>query len=741
MDTTPDGRHGKSESWVREWVGWSELAPSGNVEAGAWGTWELTYHVGRYGVDDGGTIVLSRRFASDWAKPQTDAPDEPHYASVTTSGSASLRIRWDPKSNIRPWQQGLAIDVFDSYLAEGDTVTIVLGDTSGGGAGTRAQTFCEKNFRFRLFVDCFGSNRFIEAADTPAFSIVPGIPARLVVHGPTEQAQDETSWMQVKLEDIWGNPCHGLDARVSLTVEGGICEGLPGTVQFKRDEPAVARLENLRWESGKWGRIRGHAEGDIPPAYSNYVYAMEKNHQWQPFWGDLHGQSEETVGTNTADDYFTFARDMAGAQFTCHQGNDFQVTKDTWNAIRAATQKYNDPGRFVTFLGVEWSAVTGMGGDRNVMYLGDDGPLHRTSHWQLEDWADQETDRYPLDELYGAMEGRSDITLIPHIGGRRASLDYHHAELERIMEIYSSWGRFEWFVEEALENGWRVGITAGSDGHKGRPGASYPGAAIFGVYGGYVCIFAAELTRESLWEAIQARRVYATTGKKIHLSFSTGDHFMGEEFESSTPPVFKVRAMGECGIESIELKRASKTICSYRPKDAIARNSDWFRVSWSGARIHQRNRQTHWHGGLRVDKGRIEEPRNWQVDNLEEGIQSADERNIQWLSRTTGDADGVEFRHTDGDDATLFFETEVVSFEVKLNHINAVPYTIEAGGVRQQVEVQRISPTTGNPYANVTFNVDDSDFHDGWNPYFIRLMQEDGALAWSSPIFAKRVKK
>ena len=320
MDTTPDGRHGKSESWVREWVGWSELTPAGNVEAGAWGTWELTYHVGRYGVDDGGTIVLSRRFASDWAKPQTDAPGEAHYASVTTSGSATLRVRWDPKSNVRPWQQGLAIDVFDSYLAEGDTVTIVLGDRSGDGAGTRAQTFCEKNFRFRLFVDCFGSNRFIEAADTPAFSIVPGKPARLVIHGATEQAPDETSWVQVKLEDIWGNPCHGVDAEVSLIPEGASCEGLPKTIRFERGKPAVVRLENLCWEPGRWGRIRGDAGGDILPAYSNYLYAMEKIHQWRPFWGDLHGQSEETVGTNTADDYFAFARDMAGAQFSCHQG-------------------------------------------------------------------------------------------------------------------------------------------------------------------------------------------------------------------------------------------------------------------------------------------------------------------------------------------------------------------------------------------------------------------------------------
>lgn len=739
MDTTPDGRHGKSEAWAREWVGWSELRPAGDVEAGAWGTWTIVYHVGRYGVDDGGTIVLSRRFASDWAKPQTEAPDAAHYASAATSGGASLRIRWDPKSNVRPWQQGLAIDVFDSYLAEGDTVTIVLGDRSGGGPGTRAQTFCERRFRLRLFVDCFGSNRFVEAADTPVFSIVPGKPARLCIHGATEQAPGESSWMQVKLEDVWGNPCRDVEEEISLSAEGGVCAGLPEAVRFRRGAPAVVRLDNLRWEAAALGRIRGEARlGDIPPARSHYVRATEKAHRWKPFWGDLHGQSEETVGTNTADDYFRFARDMAGAQFCCHQGNDFQVTERAWEAIRAATKKYNAPGRFVTFLGVEWSAVTGMGGDRNVMYLGDDGPLHRTSHWQIDDWRDQQTDRYPLDALYEAMEGRGDVTLIPHIGGRRASLDYHHAGLERVAEIYSSWGRFEWFVEEALERGWRVGVTAGSDGHKGRPGASHPGAAIFGVYGGYLCVYAEELTRESLWEAIQARRVYGTTGRKIHLSFSSGERFMGEEFASARPPAFEVRATGDCGIESIELKRASQTIASYRPKDAAAQNSDRFRVSWSGARIHQRNRQTHWHGGLRVDRGRIEAPANWQVDNLEEGIQSADARSIRWLSRTTGDADGVEFRLADGEGATLFFETAVASFAVPLERVGAVPYVVEAGGVRQRVEVQRISPAPGAPEASVSFEVGEGDFHAGWNPYFVRLMQEDGALAWSSPIFVRK---
>jgi hypothetical protein len=444
MDTTPDGRHGKSEAWVREWVGRCALDPSGDAEAGSWGTWKITFHVGRYGVDDGGTLVLSRRFASDWARPQTEDPAGDNYASVSTTGDASLRLRWDPKSNIRPWQQGLAIDVFDSYLPEGDTVTIILGDTSAGSRGTRCQTFCEHTFRFRLFADCFGSNRFIEAADTPTFAIVPGAPARLVLHGPTEQATGEPTWLMVKLEDRWGNPCHDIQETVRLQPEGGHCSGMPTEVIFQKGQPAVIRLEGIQWAEGAFGRVRGMVEGsESITAVSNRIRATEKAHRWRPFWGDLHGQSEETVGTNTVHDYFAFARDKAGAEFCCHQGNDFQVTTQTWEAIRAATKKYNDPGRFVTFLGVEWSAVTGMGGDRNVMYLGDDGPLHRTSHWQLEDWRNQETDRYPLDQLYAALEGREDVMLVPHIGGRRASTDYHHPLLERVMEIYSSWGCFD----------------------------------------------------------------------------------------------------------------------------------------------------------------------------------------------------------------------------------------------------------------------------------------------------------
>ncbi len=38
------------------------------------------------------------------------------------------------------------------------------------------------------------------------------------------------------------------------------------------------------------------------------------------FWGDLHGQSEEKVGTGTAKQYFAFARDRAFLDACAHQG-------------------------------------------------------------------------------------------------------------------------------------------------------------------------------------------------------------------------------------------------------------------------------------------------------------------------------------------------------------------------------------------------------------------------------------
>src|SRR3546814_8758331 len=76
---------------------------------------------------------------------------------------------------------------------------------------------------------------------------------------------------------------------------------------------------------------------------------------------------------------------------------------------------------------------------------------------------------------------------------------------------------FEWILHAAFEMGYRVGIVANSDGHKGRPGASYPGASLFGAIGGLTCLLTPELTRAGLLDCLRKRHHYGTTGNRMIL--------------------------------------------------------------------------------------------------------------------------------------------------------------------------------------------------------------------------------
>ena len=157
-----------------------------------------------------------------------------------------------------------------------------------------------------------------------------------------------------------------------------------------------------------------------------------------------------------------------------------------------------------------------MGGDRNIFYRREGRPIRRSSHILVE--GETSTGAiYTADELFKAL-GAEDCRVIAHVGGRYADLKYaHDGRIERTVEVHSSWGTFEWLLHDAFEHGFRVGIVCHSDDHKGRPGATRPGASTFGAVGGLTCYFMPELTRDALFEALRTRRHYGTTGPRIFL--------------------------------------------------------------------------------------------------------------------------------------------------------------------------------------------------------------------------------
>ena len=718
------------EEQIEALYGSATLSPSGSITAGSWGAWQLLYTAGSYGIDENGTLLVAWRFATDWGRPQTSAPSAPNYVSATTdSHSCKVAPRFEPKGYIRPWRACLAVDIFDGTLLPGDTITITYGDRSGGSAGTRAQTFVEKAFRFRTLIDAQGSGQYVTLPSSPITEIVAGEAERLVLIVPSEAEIERPFDLVVKAEDGWGNPATSYSGAIALEEESGSIANLPNCYAFQPGDRGVRRFGNCTVNRLGIFTIRARALDGTLAGESNPLRALETPSPHNPFWADLHGQSGETVGTNSVRDYFAFARDCSALDVSGHQANDFQIRAPVWEEIKAAANDANEPGRFVAFVGYEWSGTTAGGGDRNIYFLGSQGELLRSSHAQISDLSDLAGDRYPVSELHEELAGRTDLFIIPHVGGRPSDLAYHSAALEPLVEVYSSWGEFEWMLRESIARGYHVGVVAGSDGHKGRPGSSYPGASTFGVYGGLTCILASDLTRSAIGEALMARRCYATSGQRIIVQASCEDRPIGSRFSLDRPPAFDLEIVGTEELEQIELWRGNELLHRWPPIQE--RSPDQLRLSWKGARVRGRARMARWDGTLTVEGGRILAVEGYAFDSPAEGVQDWDPNRVSWRSITTGDTDGIIVTLEAQADTLLAVDTPLVSTAISWPDLGDRCKRIAAGGVDLELTIERRPIGLKARHFRASFRPASSP--SGEHAYWIRVLQRDGAKAWTSP--------
>ena len=723
----------------RRFVGRAWITPDTAVVAGACGTWTFTYEVGAYGYDERARLKIASRFASDWGRPQFSDPRGANYTTVRLESrcpTAVASLAWEPRGQVRPWFKCLVASVADGSLYPGDRLHITLGDTSGGGPGSRAQTFREKGCEWRFFVDPFGTELYEALEDSPVMDIVGGSLHRLVAVAPTTVRPGAPFDALVKAEDVWGNPCERFDGEIVVTAEGAPIEGLPRTVRWKSGNLAVQRLVGLRLAAaGTESRLT--AAHGTHRVESNLVRALDAEEP-KTFWGDIHGQTRATVGTGTIEEYFAFGRDVALLDMMCHQANDFQVTESEWQRLRTEIDRFHADGRCVIFVGYEWSGMTPGGGDRNVMFRGDVASLHRSSHAEVDDMTDAATDCFPVTELFAQFRGRDDVMLIPHIGGRYADIvGFHDPVLEPLVEIYSDWGRFEWLLEDALRGGYRVGVVANSDGHKGRPGASHPGASQFGAYGGLTCVLAESLTREAVFDALKTRRCYGVTAaQRIHVELAVNGLPMGAAGRTAGAVRIAGRVAGTGPIERVDVFRGLdiiRTVSPYTP--ASFEGSTRYRIAWAGSRVRGRDRLTSWDGSLELSEGRITAAEPFAMENPEKGIAKRADRRIDWISNTTGDDDGVDVTVEAPAGAVLRFRTPVIDLDVPLSDLaSGATLTFPAGGVDLRAFMRRL-PVRDHARELAIEHTDATPPGGACAAYWIRVTQEDGAQAWTSPVY------
>ena len=499
-------------TYLPEHMGSIKLTPSGPFVAGSHAELTLTYTAGTFGIDDTGMVKISWRTTSDMSKPQFDKPAAPNFTTVEASNGAKLEV-WFDRLNIRPYANTLLIRVGRGYLRAGDTLTVRIGDRRQGSPGFRLQTNCEERVELKTSIDAFATYEFSELPEQPAFALVPGPAAQLEGDLALARGRRRAVPPRDRRRGHVGQSDRARPSRSLTLVPSRPVRGLPQSVAIKPgDGPRV--LENLVADTPGDLDLRLMANGEeLARANPLRVVAAAPLRR---YWGDLHGQSGETIGMGSAESYFRYARDAAFIDMVGHQGNDFQITDAFWDELNRLTAEFDVPGRFVCLPGYEWSGNTGMGGDRNIFYRREGRPIRRSSHILVE--GQTSTDAiYTADELFRALAGE-DAVVIAHVGGRYADLKYaHDGRLERTVEVHSTWGTFEWLLHDAFEKGYRVGVVCHSDDHKGRPGATRPGASTFGAIGGLTCYFMPELTRDALFEALRQRRHYGTTGTRLFL--------------------------------------------------------------------------------------------------------------------------------------------------------------------------------------------------------------------------------
>lgn len=736
----------------KKWYGRLELEPGEPLAAGSFVCLRWIYTAGRYGMDNGGRIRLLFRYAWDGGVLQTTDPGGDNYVTAHTSNpDATVAIQFMPKGGRRPWLPCLMLEIKDSSLAEGDRVFVTIGDRSAGGSGHRVQTFVESDFRWLTDVECFETGTWVELKDCPVTPVVAAKPSMLAAIAPSVRTVSEPLRLTVKRTDDYGNPAGENAARIRIRLQ----QWVDGAYIDCKDDlwtgPRVSLTGDANVLAGcrhihdlcirRPGQYRFLAEtetedGQPITAVSNPIAICDSKPGLSHYWGDLHAQYNNALGTGSVEEAFQYARDAGAIEFVGHQPNDFQFHGSGWEEAKRAVKRYHEPDAFIPILGYEWSGNTPAGGDRNVHFLNDEGELRRSSHWHISDKSDAPMDCYPLDRLYAAFEGRPDVLLLPHVGGRRCDISrYYNPDLEPVIEICSCHGRFEWLLKEALSNGYTVGVVGGSDDHTGRPGAAYATSHSFGTRGGLAGIYARELTREGLFAALRARHTYATTGERIWLHVDTGEGaMMGDIVRTETAPLIRVQAAGTKPIERVDIMRNQEVAYAYPVFGPEAYRADLIRLEWGGARVKGRGRHSNWHGSVTAEGALIENAEAFAFDHPLQGIVYWDSTTVKWRSTTSGDHDGIVLQLADASpEAILRFETELATMAVPIAALRDGPVRQECGGVDQYCQIS-LQPAVAGPMA-VDFRWQDPAPVGGRNAYWIRLVQQDGEMAWSSPIY------
>ena len=346
------------------------------------------------------------------------------------------------------------------------------------------------------------------------------------------------------------------------------------------------------------------------------------------YYGDLHNHCGISYGHGSLEDAFANARlqldfcsvtghgywpDMPRheprlRELVAYHERGFAKLRQQWAYVQELTEAHHQDDQFVTFLSYEWHCMRS--GDYVILYKGSRGDLIAAAD---------------LAELRRALLQRRrqglEALLLPHhigypTGYRGINWADFSADLSPIVEIFSMHG-----CNESDEAPYPPLHTMGPRDHRGTAQYGLALGHIFGFVGNtdhhsahpgsYGCgrtgVWAAALTREGIWEALQARRTYALTGDRIALQFALNGHPMGSILSAPMPKRrIEIAIKGGAPLDYVELLRNNRVIYRANATDqappapgSLVRTRIFLEIGWGQPAEHR------WDVYLAIDRGRL----------------------------------------------------------------------------------------------------------------------------------------
>ncbi|HHW48199.1 MAG TPA: DUF3604 domain-containing protein [Clostridiaceae bacterium] len=431
---------------------------------------------------------------------------------------------------------------------------------------------------------------------------------RAWISAPSIVSPGEKFNIRISLLRIDGNLDVDFEGILLVKNNNGI-KNIPNKLTFTKEDRGSILLEDCMVDEENIFTFEVcPGTGTFPTGKCNPIMA-KKNFPFKLYWGDIHVHSVHgKCGTpylpKTPDFGYWYAKEVMGHDFCAITDHANALTEKSWKETKEAFKRWDEPGIFVPILAFETDYDGEDGGHFNIYFESDIG--------EYKDF--RICSGGTLKSVFEHAKKYGGLAICHHSGRSICGRDFEKSffgglEVEPVMEIYSQWGSSEEYASSrpiiegrhpkeshyyryALANGYPLGVVGGSDSHTTTPGGqvvmAYPqwgGKNMFHT-GGVTAVYATELTRKGIFDAIRNRRCYAASLDKILVWIEAEGKPMGSIVETDRAIIDITIACTYAPITEVVIVKNGIVAAKYGDfgsKEGFNADRTIFRLNWEDA--------------------------------------------------------------------------------------------------------------------------------------------------------------